>query len=237
MRLKTAPALAVLAALAPALAASAEFSATPTLTSDYDFRGISLSARDPAAQLSLDLATDSGFKASVWGSNTDFGAPGVDTEIDVTLGYGRGDDNLSWDTGIVWYTYPGGHEFNYPEAWLGASKALTEKLSLSGKAWYSWDYANSDDSAYYLESALEVSLPVWDLGLALHAGYSGGDYWDAVNGDGYFDYSIGLTKSVDRFDFALRFIDGSDLPDPGTRVNSTESKVVFSVSTTLPWKD
>ena len=55
----------------PALAG--EFSSTITATSDYDFRGVSQTGKDPALQLSLDYAFDSGFYAGLWGSNVDFG--------------------------------------------------------------------------------------------------------------------------------------------------------------------
>ncbi|MEZ5498583.1 MAG: hypothetical protein R3E77_04020 [Steroidobacteraceae bacterium] len=52
------------------------------------------------------------------------------------------------------------------------------------------------------------------------------------------DYSIGIARSFGKFDLALKYIDGSDLaiadgtPDD---VFSSESKLFFSVATTLPW--
>jgi hypothetical protein len=71
----------------------------------------------------------------------------------------------------------------------------------------------------------------------VHAGYSGGDFWSSDDSE-YFDYSIGVTKSLGHFNLALKFVDGSDLealnntPDD---ILSTDSKVVFSVATTFPW--
>ena len=59
--MKTAPVLAVLALGAAAATAQAEVSSTITLASDYDFRGITQTARDPALQASLDWSTESGF--------------------------------------------------------------------------------------------------------------------------------------------------------------------------------
>ena len=55
--MKTAPVLAVLALGAAAATAQAEVSSTITLASDYDFRGITQTARDPALQASLDWST------------------------------------------------------------------------------------------------------------------------------------------------------------------------------------
>ena len=49
--------LAALGLLAAAGAANAEVSATVTATNDYDFRGNSQSARDPALQASVESAS------------------------------------------------------------------------------------------------------------------------------------------------------------------------------------
>jgi uncharacterized protein (TIGR02001 family) len=229
--------LLALAAAVP-VAQSIELSATPTLTSDYDFRGISLSTREPAFQLSLDAATASGFKANAWLSNTDIGVPGLDVELDLSVGWAGESGGFNWDTGVVWYTYPDNSALNYPEAFIGASRNFGEKFTAGVKVWYSWDYGGSDEEAYYLDTNFSFALPA-GFALTAHAGFSQGDYWDLVFDDGYLDYSIGVTKSVDKLDFAVRFIDGSDLlnADPIGNVNATDSKVVLSVSTKLPWKD
>jgi uncharacterized protein (TIGR02001 family) len=74
-----------------------------------------------------------------------------------------------------------------------------------------------------------------DFSFNLHAGYSDGDFWGS---DSYTDYSVGISKTVGNFALNLKWVDGSDLaafknaPDD---IGSTESKVVFSVATTLPW--
>ncbi len=230
-------ALALLVTAAP-LAQAVDLSLTPTLTTDYDFRGISLSAREPALQLSFDAVAESGFKFNAWGSNTDLGIPGLDTEVDLTVGWAGESGGFNWDTGVVWYTYPGNSEFNYPEAFIGVSRGFGDKFNAGVKVWYSWDYAALDESAYYLDANASYALPA-GFALTLHAGFSRGDYWDTAFGDRYLEYSVGVTKSVDKLDFALRFIDGTDLPnlDPIGNVNATDSKVVLSMSTKLPWKD
>jgi uncharacterized protein (TIGR02001 family) len=214
-----------------------EASVTPTVASDYDFRGISLTGLDPAYQLSLDVATESGFSGNIFASNVDFGEPDVDIEIDYTLGWNGSADSFDWDTGIAYYSYPNGSDLNYPETWVGISKAFTEGFSLDGRIWYSWDYAGVDESGTYVETNATYGLPIGNIDLGLHAGYSSGNYWDSVYGQSYFDYSVSLSKSIARLDFAIALIDGSDLPDePGTDLNSTDRKVVLSVSTTLPWE-
>src|SRR6187200_2427346 len=61
--------LAAFGLLVAAAAANAQVSSTVTLTSDYDFRGFSQSATDPAIQASLDYAHESGWYVGAWASN------------------------------------------------------------------------------------------------------------------------------------------------------------------------
>jgi hypothetical protein len=78
-------------------------------------------------------------------------------------------------------------------------------------------------------------LPPQSFALVAHAGYSGGTFWDKAYGNGYLDWSVGLTRSVGRFKVGLSFIDGSDLPHGAGRVFDTRNRFVASLSTTLPW--
>ena len=65
--------LAALAILATASMAHADLSGTLTAVSDYDFRGVTQTAQDPALQGSIDWAAESGFYVGAWASNIDFG--------------------------------------------------------------------------------------------------------------------------------------------------------------------
>ena len=235
--MKSTALLSAMLLLAATAAQAWEPSFTPTVTSDYDYRGMTLTARKPALQLSFDLAADNGFSAGVWMSNVDFGVPGVDVEVDYTLGWSGDGGAVSWNTGVAYYSYPNGSDLNYPEFWLGLGRDFSESVSLETRLWYTSGYAGATEAATYFEMNATFGLPVGGVDLSLHGGYSSGKYWDSVNGQGYFDYSIGMSKSMSRWDFALSFIDGSDLPDtPGTDLNSTRRKVVLSVATSLPWK-
>src|SRR6186713_3073535 len=82
----------VLSLMGAASLAQAGVTSTVTLTNDYDFRGFSQSAEDPAAQVSVDYAHDSGFYVGAWGSNVDFGPETSDLEevnyeVDVYAGF------------------------------------------------------------------------------------------------------------------------------------------------------
>lgn len=229
--MKIAPVLAVVALGAAASAAQAEVTSTITLTSDYDFRGLTQTARDPALQASLDWANESGLYIGAWASNVDFGKDtDSDVEVDVYAGFrGSFNDDLGFDVGAVQYTYqPGGDDVDFTETYASLTyKALTAKYS------YAWDYGNTGSAASYFELNSAVPLPN-DFSLTLHGGYSSGEYWT----ENYLDYSIGVAKSVGNFAVSLKWIDGSDLQSaqkaPGD-VFTSDAKVVFSVATTLPW--
>src|SRR5690349_24575363 len=92
--------LAGLGLLVAATVANAGVSSTWTLTNDYDFRGNSQSAKDPAVQGSVDYASDSGWYVGAWGSNVDFGPADVDLEVDVYTGFaGESEGGLGYDVG------------------------------------------------------------------------------------------------------------------------------------------
>ncbi len=220
------------ALLAATGAAQAAVTVTPTVVSDYDFRGISQTAESPALQLAVTYANDSGFYLGGWGSNVDFGAGDPNIELDVTAGFTFGDakEGFAYDIGAVEYTYVGKSDFNYPEIYAGITRDW-----FNAKLFYSWDFGGLSQNAWYLSSTGTFPLPS-DFSLVAHAGYSGGDYWDTNYGDGYFDWSIGVTKAFGKFNVGLSFVDGSDLPSSG-KVFSTDSKVMLSISTTLPWAE
>ncbi len=241
---------AVAAALVAASGtAHAGVSSTITIASDYDFRGITQNALDPAFQGSLDWEGDSGLYAGLWGSNIDFGDEvDYNVEVDFILGYaGSFTEDLGYDVGATYYKYLGDNngdeDFDYLEVYTGLSYKI-----LSGTVWYSSDFSNAGEEAWYAELNAEVPV-VWDVSLLLHGGYNFGDYWkstDVSYGNEFYDFSAGLGRSFGRFDFEVKYIDGSDLKEADCSrsgvecVNdafSSESKVFFSVSTTFPWGD
>jgi uncharacterized protein (TIGR02001 family) len=217
--------LAALGLLSAAGAANAEVSATVTATSDYDYRGFTQTDEDPALQASIDYADDSGWYIGAWGSNVDFGPGDPNAELDVYTGFSGGEeDGLGWDVGIVGYFYPSASDINFAEIYGGLSHGM-----FSTKLWYSNDFGGSSEDAMYLQGDVEVPLPQ-NFSLALHAGYSFGDYWDTEDTDEYFDYSVGVGYSINNFDLSLRYVD--------TDINDFDGdRVIFTVSTTFPWGD
>jgi uncharacterized protein (TIGR02001 family) len=223
--------------VAAAGSAQAGLTVTPAVVSDYDFRGITQTANEPALQVGATYAFDSGLYIGGWGSNVKFGPGDPKLELDWSLGYAFGDakEGFAYDFGVVYYTYQkSGSDFNYPEIYAGVTRDW-----FNAKIFYSNDFGGKSTPgstpAFYL-STTGTFPAVWDTSLVVHAGYSAGTYWDDFYDNGYFDWSVGLTKTFGSVTFGVSFIDGHDLPDPGHKQPfSTGSRVVGSISTTLPW--
>jgi uncharacterized protein (TIGR02001 family) len=241
--MKSTQGLAALVLLATTTAAHAEFSGTVTATTDYDWRGVTQTAQDPALQGSLDYATDFGLYAGAWASNVDFGSGDPNVEIDFYVGWGGG-ETLLWDVGAIYYVYPGESDFNFPEIYASLGWEFIE-----GKISYSWDFAGTSETAFYYEANVDYGLPA-NFGVIGHIGYSDGDGITAaysnydVNGniveevDNYMDWAVGITYTWGHFDLALKWVDGEDLEtkrDTVDDISSSEARAIFSVSTTFPW--
>lgn len=228
--------LATLALMTGGAAANADVSSTWTLASDYDYRGITQTAHDLAIQGSLDFSMSSGWYLGAWGTNVDWGESDVDLEVDVYTGFsGTTQGGIGWDAGLLYYTYPDDSDFNFLELY-GSLSYEWFKAKLSYSADFGGDSTPGDTPAYYLEGFATVPLPA-SFSILAHVGYSGGDYWDDSDGE-YLDYSIGVGYSRGPFEFALKWIDGSDLKaldgTPG-EVLSSEGRIVFTMATTFPW--
>ena len=226
--------LAALGLLGAATVANAGVSSTWTLTNDYDFRGNSQSAKDPAVQGSVDYAADSGWYLGAWGSNVDFGAADVDLEVDVYTGFaGTSEGGLGYDVGVVYYAYPDESDFNYIEAYGSLAKDW-----FKGKLWYSNDFGGDstpgDTAAWYAEANATFPLPA-DFSILLHAGYSTGDYWDNAIGDDTLDYSAGVGYTAGKFNLALKYVDTDTDAVVTDDVFNNEGRVIFTVATTFPW--
>ena len=87
---------------------------------------------------------------------------------------GQINDTFAFTAGVTYYDYPLGPGLSgYPEGYVGLNVG-----DFSFKQWYSNDFYALDETAQYSEAQLHAT--VGDaFSLALHAGYSWGDYWDA----------------------------------------------------------
>ena len=230
--------LAALGLVAAAGAANAGVTSTWTLASDYDFRGITQTAQDPAIQASIDYAHDSGWYVGAWGSNVDFGPSDIDWELDLYTGFSgtTGEGGLGYDVGLIYYTYPDDSDANFFEVYGSLSKDW-----FKGKVWYSNDFGgdstSGDTPAWYVEGNGTFLLSA-NFSILAHVGYSFGDYWSDADSK-YFDYSVGVGYTAGNFNLALKWVDGSDLEVANNApkdVFSSDARVIFTISTTFPWK-
>jgi uncharacterized protein (TIGR02001 family) len=169
------------------------------LVSEYRYRGISQSAREPALQGGIDYANKNGFYVGTWASTIkwikDSSIPAGPSakgpvEIDIYGGYKANiNDDVAYDVGVLQYWYAGntlkdvtGANANTTEIYGALSyKIFTAKYSHSLTNLFGTP--NSHGSGY-----LDLSAAV-DLG----SGYSLTPHlgWQRIKGFGtYLDYSL-----------------------------------------------
>ncbi|GAB3369860.1 hypothetical protein GCM10027431_17250 [Lysobacter rhizosphaerae] len=199
-----------LGALLAAAGAHAQVSGTVTLTSDYRWRGISLSDEGPALQLGLAYDTAGGWYAGAMLSSVrrPFGTE-ADLQAIAYAGYARRmRGNLSWDAGAEYVALVGEPDYNYPEFHVGlASQRLGARLS------YAPRYPDRDVPAVYFE--LNGNQPMGRrLRLLGHLGWQrrGEDGTGDDGGDTRVDAQVGLGIALEPFDLRIAWsqVNGRD---------------------------
>jgi uncharacterized protein (TIGR02001 family) len=227
-----------------------EISGNFALVSDYRFRGISQTNRDPALQGGFDLAHKSGFYAGTWASNvSQWANPGGSMEVDFYIGYGTElPMGVGIDVGHTWYQYPGNRPPANPangvsndtrEFHIGFSyNVLSYKYSRTSTTWFGVPDSKGSD---YHAIGLEFS-PLDKLTLSAAAGsqkvkgtaqgensfkdYSVGGSYDLGN-----DYSLGLTYHKVSFkDSAAKTVWFEPTDGLNTQAQIFKSGVVLSLS-------
>ena len=197
-----------------------QLSGSVTLASNYLFKGMTQTWDQPALQGSLDLATESGWSASLWASNVSQKVyAGANAEIDLSAGYRRQlDADWSVGGGLLSVFYPGGNyskigyaslpsqKYDFSEAnvslgwrWINLkySYALTDLLGFNQKT----GYTGTTRGSRYLDLGADIPLADGYV-LNLHAGHqdvaanlvtptAGG----STNPD-FNDYKIGVTRNL-----------------------------------------
>lgn len=151
-------------------------------TSDYVYRGVSLSDSGPARQASIDYHNDNGAFAGWWVSTMEFAPPvGPNTEHNAYLGYSqRWNDVWRSDVSATYFDFRGGQvgpDDSFTQWQLATSCADAATLRLY--------YADNTYGLRFASHAAELEIPFalnqyWQLGVTL-------GYWDLENfvDDGY----------------------------------------------------
>lgn len=171
-----------------ATVANAETKAVPEWTvtgnagvfSDYRFRGISQTDKEPAFQGGFDVSHKSGFYVGNWNSNVDsalFG--GANMEMDFYGGYKSALYGIGYDIGAIHYYYTNsdkyGPKIKNTEVYVGANYGIVNaKISYPVSDFFSAeDFAPSSGNAagsYYLDVGTAYDLGN-GFGLVGHVGY------------------------------------------------------------------
>lgn len=209
--------------------ASAEgtFSANVALTSDYVFRGVSLTGGDPAIQGGFDY-NQGMFYAGAWGSSLPSGM-----ELDLYAGVTPTIGAINLDFGVVGYFYPGADddiaetvpnvsgdgvgEFDYFEVSAAANTDLTEQFNVGANVFYAPEnYGETGAALYYEANATFTASDALNFSAAI-----GQQTIDDVNGpnggttdDDYTTWNAGGTFATHGFEVDLRYhqadIDATD---------------------------
>lgn len=171
------------------------------IVSDYRFRGLSLTNRDPAVQGGVDIAFSSGFFVGAWASNiADYG--GSKVEVDVYAGYGGELAGLSYSAGAYAYLYPGGNDVNYIELQSTLAKTVgpvTTTLTLA----YTPDQSNTTRDNFYAALGADVAVADLPLTASFAIGRENGGY------DAKWDWSAGLTWKLDLLELSASYVDSN----------------------------
>jgi uncharacterized protein (TIGR02001 family) len=207
---KTLIALATFASLAPSLASAQAAPASPltgnlTLTSDYRFRGISQSFRQPAIQGGIDWAHASGFYLGNWNSSVSGNQfpNGGSIEMDFYGGYKfpLGSD-VTMDVGALYYYYPGAFyngfpgqqpKFNNFELYFGGvAGPFSAKLFWAISDFFGLDEVTggkSSSGSYYVDLNYTTEIAP-KLTLGAHVGYQSVRNYSNLS---YTDYKVSVT--------------------------------------------
>jgi len=195
-----------------------EFSANVALTSNYIWRGVSLSDNDAVVQGGVDVGHSSGLYAGVWGSGIDeTAANGADTEWDFYVGWSGEVGPIGVD--VSWW------EFVYDEA-DGEDSADGSEWAISGSydlgpVATSLTYINSDDYDFD-RVMLAGEMPVGPV--TLSASYA----WNDLDTD-YEDWSVGVSTELEGIGFGLTYAD-TDIDN----ATDTEGDILaFTISKSL----
>lgn len=181
--------------------AHAAVSGTATLTSDYRFRGVSLSAEKPAAEFSLDYDHPAGGYAGAVLSTVQFAEPARRTVgLFGYAGYVKRYGTFNLEGGGSYATFTGNHEYDYPEIFAG----VTTQRS-SARLYFSRHYFGQVNTQYLEFNTTRPLHDQWvivgHVGL-LHAPDGPGNRDRAY----HYDVRVGLSLAIDNANVQLAWV-------------------------------
>ncbi|KZC36986.1 hypothetical protein RHOFW510R12_27320 [Rhodanobacter sp. FW510-R12] len=173
------------------------------MVSDYLFRGLSQTDRQPAVQAGVEFDHASGWYVGGWGSNVSWlsdastSAALISSSVELDL-YGgwRGSFGSDWsgDVGVYRYQYPGSYpaRFTLPNTTEGYVALAWKSVSLKYSYAFTdlFGYAGSQHSGYLDLSWNQPFAPGWLLNA--HVGHQ---HVRNVRGASFSDWKLGVTRN------------------------------------------
>ena len=200
------------------------FTANVSISTDYRFRGITQTTKDPAISGGIDYAysgTPVGIFLGVWASNIDFNEQslGVSDTADLEIDFYGGltgsfpiGNGLGWKLGGLYYAYPGSDpspaltvDYDYFEVY-GVLTYDFGKFNVGAGLNYSPDYFAETDEGIYYYGDVGVPLPM-DFALSGHVGHQEIDNNAGFGTPDYTDWNIGIAKTWKMFTLKLAYVD------------------------------
>jgi uncharacterized protein (TIGR02001 family) len=186
-------------------AADAQVSGTLAAVSDYRYRGITLSDRKPAAQISATYDDPIGWYAGAFGSTVRL-APPADANFQAMTfgGYAlRLPSGVSVEAGGDYSLFTNAHGDDYGELFIGAAAE-----NFSARVYYSPRYFGQSSNAVYGE--VNTSLPLFDrLQLIAHVGVLKSAYpygYRQQSTRNFVDGRIGLVADFELFHLEIAWV-------------------------------
>ncbi|MCT2401525.1 TorF family putative porin [Novosphingobium mangrovi (ex Huang et al. 2023)] len=177
-----------------------ELSANVGLVSDYRFRGISLSGRDPAIQGGFDLSHDSGLFVGTWASSiADYS--GSNVELDIYGGYAGSFEGVDYSITALGYFYPGGSGVDYFEVLGTASTSFGPATVGLDAAWVP-SQDNYGGNNFYMAAKTEIPVGETPVSLFGHLGYENGDSYDNK-----WDWEAGISYVAGPLTASVSYVD------------------------------
>ena len=180
------------------------FSGELNLLSDFRFRGISRSDRDPAVQGALTAFLPGGFYAGGRGTSLNDAGSFGGAQLDLYAGYGA-DLGLgtSFDAGLMYFYFPDGEgKTDYFEPYASVSHQLGPVQATLGAKYALEQAALGDEDLLYLFGEVEAGIPTTPVTLTAQAGHQDagalGDYWT---------WSLGARAAFGPVNAGLRYVD------------------------------
>jgi uncharacterized protein (TIGR02001 family) len=236
----------------PAASVPIDFAFGVRVQSDYNFRGISQSNRNPSPQAYGELQLfDNFLYAGIAGYRVDLPTR-PDAEIDLTLGIRPKFGAFTFDLGIIQYYYPGERRLvdqlggiytpkntDFMELAAKVSYNYEDKLILGANIFHAWDWLGSGATGTYASVTAKYNLPFLE-GLA--ASGELGHYWlgrtapqlGNVELPDYLYWNAGLAYTYKYVTLDLRYHD-TNASKRECYTLTTDPKGAFTGSASSKW--